>query len=94
VISWLDIQHTVRTINGDLVTLDGSSTEYNFAYQIFGGIRYRLSQDARVTLTYRFQGCGSPTWSLNSAYDSGIGATMKASDIYAQSLTLGFQASF
>jgi len=94
VISWLDIQQTVQVGSGDLVTLDGSSTEYNFAYQFFGGVRYRLSQDARVTLTYRFQGCVSPTWSLDSAYYGGTAATLKASDIYAQSLMLGFQASF
>jgi opacity protein-like surface antigen len=93
VISWLDLDQTVQANGGEPLHLHGSSTEFTFAYQVFGGLAVRLRPDARLTLTYRFQGSGSPTWSLDEIHTGYAAANLQADEIFTQSLTLGFQIS-
>ncbi|MGZ4964305.1 MAG: outer membrane beta-barrel protein [Limisphaerales bacterium] len=43
-----------------------SDTDFTFAYQAFGGLRYKLCSNANVALGYKFLGTTSHDWKENS----------------------------
>ena len=48
--------------NGSRV--DGSTSDAVFAWQAYGGVRYKLSDSISVGLVYKYFGAGSPTWDV------------------------------
>jgi len=94
VISWLDVEDQLPIGGGNILQVNGSSTEVTFAYQAFAGLRYQYGDGAVVSLTYRFTGVGSPTWGLDDAVTGRSVADLKAHDLCVHSLTLGFHIGF
>jgi opacity protein-like surface antigen len=94
VISWLDVENQLPIGGGNVLQVNGSSTEVTFAYQAFAGLRYQYGDGAVVSLTYRLTGVGSPTWGLDDADTGDSVANLKAHDLLVHSLTLGFHISF
>jgi opacity protein-like surface antigen len=93
-INWLDIDDQFATGGAEPVSVDGSSTEINFAFQAFAGARLSLGERGAVELTYRFMAAGSPTWSLEEADSSNNVGNLKADDLFVHALTLGFLVEF
>jgi len=94
VISWLDMDDQISIGDGNILRVNGSSTEVTFAYQAFAGLRYQYGDGAVVSLTYRLTGVGSPTWGLDDADTGRSAADLKAHDLFVHSITLGFHLGF
>jgi len=94
VMSWLNVDQSLDLGESTPVSIDGSSTEFSFAYQLSAGVRYDLPGDAFVALTYRYLGAGSPTWSLKESGSGQSVANLSADSINVHSLTLGFFLGF
>lgn len=93
-INWLDIDDQIAAGDSGVVSVDGSSTEVNFAYQAFAGGRLRMGDQGVLELTYRFMGCSSPNWSLKAEDTGDTIANLKADDIFVHALTVGFIVEF
>ncbi|MCL4177804.1 MAG: outer membrane beta-barrel protein [Verrucomicrobia bacterium] len=93
-INWLDIDDQIAAGDSVVVSVDGSSTEVNFAYQAFAGGRLRMGDQGVLEITYRFMGCSSPNWSLKAEDTGDSIANLKADDIFVHALTVGFIVEF
>ncbi len=93
-VSWLDIDDVLPTGDGGFATVDESSTEIDFAYQLFAGLRYDLGSGGTISLAYHLVGSGSPQWSLESESTGARAGQLKARDLIVHSLTVGFHVAF
>ena len=96
-VNWLEIDDLLPTGDGGSTTVNHSSTEINFAYQVFAGLRYDLGSSGSISLAYHLIGCDSPQWSLdsNSADSTATKvAKLEARDMLIHSLTVGFHLAF
>jgi opacity protein-like surface antigen len=93
-INWLDIDDRIATGAAEVVSVEDSSTEINFAYQAFAGARLRMGEQGVIEFTYRFMGGGSPNWNLKEAGTGNTIGNLKADDVFVHALTLGFLVDF
>jgi opacity protein-like surface antigen len=93
-LSWLDVDAQLPGGEGTSVTVKDSSTEVTFAYQAFAGIRFEVSQEAMVSVNYRYLDSGSPGWDLEDSetgHDIGV---LEVDRLRAHTLTIGFHVRF
>jgi opacity protein-like surface antigen len=93
-ISWLDVDDSIPIQGATFVRVDRSSTEINFAYQLFAGARLRMGSQGTLALTYRAVANGSPRWSLKEKDSGNTVGNLKAEDVLVHALTLGFLVEF
>jgi opacity protein-like surface antigen len=95
VISWLDIDDSLPAHEGlPGPQVDRTSTEVNFAYQGFAGLRLSLARQGVLTFSYRALAGGNPQWSLKEKSTGQTVGNLKAEDVLVHSFTLGFMVPF
>jgi len=71
---------------------DGQGTDFVFAYQAFGGIKYRFNDNCSVGVMYRYFGTGAQKWNVD--WWSGGDFTIGVDRIGVHCVSLVFSASF
>jgi opacity protein-like surface antigen len=78
-------------IDGDWV--DGSASDFVFAYQAFGGLRYHFNDRMGVGLLYRFRGTEGPSWDVENYYGYTVGE-IALDNVYSHTFTVLFNFRF
>lgn len=94
-ISWLNIDDRLPS-PGDAPDrrVAHSSTEINFAYQGFAGVRLQLARQGVLAVTYRAVATGSPQWTLKERETRQSLGTLKLDNVLAHCVTVGFLVRF
>jgi opacity protein-like surface antigen len=95
VVSWLDIDDSLPATEGTTgPRVDGTSTEVNFAYQGFAGLRLQLARQGVLAVTYRAVAGGNPQWTLKERETGQSVGSLRVEDVLVHSVTLGFMVPF
>jgi opacity protein-like surface antigen len=95
VVSWLDMNDNLPGPEGvPGPRVDRSSTEVNFAYQGFTGLRLQLARQGVLALTYRAVAGGNPQWTLKERDTGQSVGSLRVEDVLVHSVTLGFMVPF
>ncbi len=94
VFSWLDLDERLPGEGGTSVRVEESSVETELAYQVFAGLRFRISAEGDISLTYRYLHGGDPTWRLRDTEADDTVGKLEAEDMAAHSVALGFHLRF
>jgi hypothetical protein len=95
VVSWLDMDDNLPGPEGvPGARLDRSSTEINFAYQGFTGLRLQLARQGVLALTYRAVAGGNPRRTLKERDTGQSVGSLRVEDVLVHSVTLGFMVPF
>jgi opacity protein-like surface antigen len=78
-------------VDGDW--LDGSSGEFVFAYQAFGGLRYNFNDQMGVALLYRFRGTQGPSWDVEDYYGFTVGE-IALDDVFSHTFSVLYNFRF
>jgi len=82
------------TFNADSITLDGTrltggQSTMVFAYQAFGGVRYKINDHMGIGLAYHYFGTSDPDWKVDGS--SGVSSDrMKFGSIQTHAFTIAF----
>jgi len=69
--------------------VDGSTSDAVFAWQAYGGVRFKINDNMSVGLVYKYFGAGSPTWDVErSSQDIRFG------NAHVHTFSATFQMSF
>ena len=73
--------------------MDGSDADVVFAYQAFGGLRYRLNDRMGLSLEYRYVAAGAPSWEAESTAGTGSDR-LRFDDIETHAVSVVFDLRF
>lgn len=73
--------------NGSQV--DGDASDAVFAWQAYGGVRYKLNDNMSVGIVYKYFGAGSPTWDVRSTSQE-----IRFGNAHVHSISASFLMSF
>ena len=63
------------SLNGG-TEVDGADSDAVFAWQVYGGLRWKINQRMAVGLVYKYFEAGSPSWEVeNSSQEIRLGKT-------------------
>jgi len=86
------------SINSDSITVGGTrmtggESTMVFAYQAFGGVRYKINERMGICLAYHYFATTDPEWKVNST--SGVSSDrMKLGGIQTHAITAAFEWRF
>lgn len=69
--------------------VDGSASDAVFAWQIYGGVRYKLSDNMSLGAAYKYFDAGSPTWEVERTSDD-----IRLGKLRTHSFVASFSMSF
>jgi opacity protein-like surface antigen len=87
--SMIDVDHL--DIGG--TTLQGTASAAVFAYQAFGGLRFRLNDHMGLSVEYHYFGTTDPEWEADSTFGTGSDH-MTIAGTQTHSVTVAFQYRF
>jgi opacity protein-like surface antigen len=95
VVSWLDMDDSLPATEGTTGRrVDRTSTEINFAYQGFAGLRLQLARQGVLAVTYRAVAGGNPQWTLKERETGESVGSLRVEEVLVHSVTLGFMVPF